>query len=405
MLRPRRLLGGLLAVLVLIGAAVAVTVAGAQSPTPLGLTLRSAGGQIGATVTGPDGATVTLVERVGDREVALAPVTLTGGRAVVPVLAPWTCEAQLRRFEARVDAEAAEAAVRTPSCARRLEVGDVPSDVRPGETVEVTLVDTWRQGERARACVDVPGARPRCRTVPVPASAKGTTLRYTLRAAGTTTIAVTGEGGRTVRRRVAVRPPAHLRVLATGDSMIQIIDSYLKARLPRATVRSDAHISTGISKPFMLDWVALAKRQAASVRPDATVMYIGANDGFPIGSAACCGSAWIDAYAQRAEEMMRAYLRGGRGHVYWLLLPPAGKPAFQRVFVAVNAALRKAAKEVGRGVELIDVGKLVAPGGRFTMTLNGHVVRQDDQVHLSTYGASLAANLIIGALRRDGLVA
>ena len=101
----------------------------------------------------------------------------------------------------------------------------------------------------------------------MPAAARGRTLRYTLRAAGTTTIDVTGTGGRTVHRRVRVAPPAHLRLLATGDSMIQIIDSYLGARLPHATVRSDAHISTGISKPFMLDWVALAKRQAARCAP------------------------------------------------------------------------------------------------------------------------------------------
>jgi hypothetical protein len=276
--------------------------------------------------------------------------------------------------------------------------------VRSGDQVRVTLVDSWGQGERAKACLDVPHASPRCRSVRVPAAPQGLTLRYTLRAAGTTTIAVPGEDGRTVYRRIAVRPPAHLRLLATGDSMIQIIDSYLKARLPGATVRSDAHISTGISKPFMLDWVALAKRQAASVRPDVTVMFIGANDGFPIGSAGCCGSDWIDAYAKRAETMMRAYLRDGQGHVYWLLLPPSGKPQFQRVFVAVNAALRQAAKAVGRGVELIDDGAVVAPGGHFSMTLNGKTVRQDDEVHLSTYGASIVANLIIGALRRDGLV-
>jgi hypothetical protein len=304
-----------------------------------------------------------------------------------------------------MDVEVARAAVRTPSCARRLQVGAVRRSVRPGATVSVTLVDSWGQGETARACLDAPRRAPRCRTVRVPATPKGTTLRYTLSAAGTTTIAVTGQGGRTVHRRVAVRPPAHLRVLATGDSMIQIIDSYLKTRLPGATVRSDARISTGISKPFMLDWVALAKRQAAAVRPDATVMFIGANDGFPIGSAACCGSDWIDAYAKRAEAMMRAYGRDGQGRVYWLLLPPAGKPAFQRVFVAVNAALRQAAKAVGKGVVLIDDGAVVAPGGHFSMTLNGKVVRQDDEVHLSTYGASIVANLIIGALRRDGLVA
>jgi lysophospholipase L1-like esterase len=400
--RPRLLLGGLLALLALIAA---VAVAGAQSPTPLGLALHSDAGRIGATITGPDGAAVALVERVGDRDVALPTVTLTGGRAEVAALAPWTCDAQLRRFEARTDAEVARAAVRTPSCARRLQVGAVDGHVQPGEKVRVTLVDAWGQGETAKACLDAPHAPARCRSVRVPASPNGRTLRYTLRTSGTTTIAVTGEGGRTVHRRIEVRPPAHLRVLATGDSMIQIIDSYLKARLPNATVRSDARISTGISKPFMLDWVGLAKRQAASVRPDVTIMFIGANDGFPIGSASCCGSDWIAAYAKRAETMMRAYLRDGRGHVYWLLLPPSGKPAFQRVFVAVNAALRQAAKAVGRGVELIDDGAVVAPDGHFSMTLNGKTVRQDDEVHLSTYGASVVANLIIGAMRRDGLVA
>jgi lysophospholipase L1-like esterase len=399
--RPRLLLGGLLAVLALVGAAVAA----AQAPPPLGLALHSADGRIGATITGPDGATVTLVEQVGGDELPLPGATLTGGRAEVATLAPWTCERQLRRFEARSDSEVARAAVRTPSCARRLQVSDVDASVRPGDRVAVTLVDGWGQGERARVCLDAPHVRARCRTVTVPSSPRGLTLRYTLTRAGTTTIAVTGQGGRTVHRRIAVRPPAHIRLLATGDSMIQIIDSYLNARLPHATVHSDAHISTGISKPFMLDWVALAKRQAASIRPDVTVMFIGANDGFAIGSAACCGSDWVDAYAKRVETMMRAYLRDGHGRVYWLLLPPAGKASFERVFVAVNAALRKAAKVVGPGVVLLDDGAIVAPGGHFSMTLNGKVVRQDDQVHLSTYGASLVANEIIEALRRDGLVA
>ena len=68
---------------------------------------------------------------------------------------------------------------------------------------------------------------------------------------------------------------------------------------------------------------------------------------------------------------MRAYLRDGHGRVYWLLLPPAGKPAFQRVFVAVNAALRQAAKAVGDGVELLDDGAIVAPGGHFTRPCTG----------------------------------
>ena len=53
-------------------------------------------------------------------------------------------------------------------------------------------------------------------------------------------------------RRPGVRAHGRLRLLATGDSMIQIVDSLLKQRLERrraTSVRSDARISTGISKP------------------------------------------------------------------------------------------------------------------------------------------------------------
>jgi len=81
--------------------------------------------------------------------------------------------------------------------------------------------------------------------------------------------------------------------------MIQIIDSFLAQRLkPKgARVVSDAHISTGISKPEMLDWIAHARSSARTVKPDVTVMFIGANDGFPMAgrsgrSVPCCGRAW-----------------------------------------------------------------------------------------------------------------
>ena len=88
-----------------------------------------------------------------------------------------------------------------------------------------------------------------------------------------------------MRRTVRARPPSgRLRLLATGDSMIQIIDCYLQQRLGSrgVRVRSDARICTGISKPSLLDWQAQARRQAAR-RPDVVVMFLGANDGFPMG--------------------------------------------------------------------------------------------------------------------------
>ncbi|MGH2919792.1 MAG: GDSL-type esterase/lipase family protein [Solirubrobacteraceae bacterium] len=199
-----------------------------------------------------------------------------------------------------------------------------------------------------------------------------------------------------------------LRLLATGDSMIQIVDGYLARKLERrrkTRVRSEAHISTGISNPKRLNWVTRARRQASGTKPDVTVMFIGANDGFNMGSAVCCNAPWVAEYARRVQSMMRSYRRGGRSLVYWLTLPAPSKPNFAKVFSPVNEAIRRAGKRFDSGVRVIDLAKVFTPGGVFrkTMVFRGRrvTVRQGDGVHLSTAGASIAATLIIERLRAD----
>jgi lysophospholipase L1-like esterase len=232
---------------------------------------------------------------------------------------------------------------------------------------------------------------------------------------GACTQVVPGSGARELRTRAPRRPEfareGHLRLLATGDSMIQIVDSFLKARLERrraTRVRSDARISTGLSKPFMLDWVKKAREQARSVHPDVTAVFIGANDGFPMktpsgASALCCAAAWVAEYARRVESMMRSYRRGGRSLVYWLTLPTPRRGDFARIYRAVNKAIKRAAGRVGRGARVIDLVKVFTPGGRFRqyVRFRGKNVnaRQGDGVHLSTAGASIAATLLIDRLR------
>jgi hypothetical protein len=196
-------------------------------------------------------------------------------------------------------------------------------------------------------------------------------------------------------------------MLVTGDSMIQPLDEFLRTRLrPRGMrVTSEPEISTGISKPGLLDWPANARRQAGAVRPDVTVMLLGANDGFAMGSAACCGDAWVAEYARRARGMMDAYARGGRGRVYWALLPAPRPSSFRTSFRAVNAALVRAAREAGADVRLLRLDRYFTPGGAFRefMRVGGATrrVRQADGVHLTAAGASLAAGLVVRALRGE----
>ena len=215
-------------------------------------------------------------------------------------------------------------------------------------------------------------------------------------------------------RRPAFTREGRLRLLATGDSMIQIVDSILERRLERrrgTRVRSDARISTGLSKPSMFDWVRRAREQARALHPDVTVMFIGANDGFPMrtpagASVRCCGDGWVAAYARRVEAMMRSYRRRGRAYVYWMTLPAPNRSDFARVYRAVNRAIRKASARVGRGVRVIDLVPVFTPGGEFRrhVRFRGRRVnaRQDDGVHLSTAGAAIAATLLVDRLKADG---
>jgi hypothetical protein len=103
--------------------------------------------------------------------------------------------------------------------------------------------------------------------------------------------------------------------------------------------------------------------------------------------------------------MMRTYLFGGRGRVYWLLLPQARGGFFRMIFPAVNAALRKAAKPLGKRVRLIRLNQVFTPGGRFQQFITWHGrrinARQKDGVHLSVPGASIAATYVARAIRGD----
>jgi hypothetical protein len=234
--------------------------------------------------------------------------------------------------------------------------------------------------------------------------AGGVTVHLRAARAGLGRVSVSGTGF-AVRERLEVRAAgAKLRLLATGDSMIQIIDSLLAQKFHPARVTSDARISTGISKPFLLDWVRHARGEASRVRPQVTVMFIGANDGFAIGKAPCCGAAWIRAYARRVATMMGDYRRGGAGRVYWLTLPTPRDAERKSIYNAVNEAIKRAAAGFSPDeVSVIDLVPVFTPGGVFRSSIHGRVVRQADGIHLNVAGARIAARLILRRIRADGI--
>jgi hypothetical protein len=135
------------------------------------------------------------------------------------------------------------------------------------------------------------------------------------------------------------------RLLVTGDSMIQPLDAELAGALSDRGVKvvRDPHLGTGISKAFLLDWGELSSEQVRRQKPDAVVVFIGANEGFPMEGAGgreveCCGADWAALYANRARRMADTYRQDGNARVYWITVPTARDADRARIGRVVNAA-------------------------------------------------------------------
>jgi lysophospholipase L1-like esterase len=365
-------------------------------------------GWIRLVAGGADASSVTLAEQLGAEQQPIAEVRPAGGKVVVRHAAIWRCDRYLRHFVATEALPDGSARTATPSCRNRLALS---ASASKGRRITVRVSDRWGVGDvPARACAAAPGRTLACHSVQIPRGRKRALLSYRARTPGLWSVSLQTAWGQSATDGVYIRPARPLRLLATGDSMIEYVDVALKDRLAGrgVKVRSDARVSTGLSKPFLLDWPRLAKHQAASVRPDVSVVFVGANDGFPFGKARCCGNGWIDAYASRAQRMMDAYSRGGRGLVYWLTLPAPRPAEWRPVYPAVNRALKRAAAGLGGRVRILDLAKVFTPGNRFRSTIMWHgrseTVRQGDGIHLSPAGASIAELLIERALRQDGVI-
>lgn len=207
------------------------------------------------------------------------------------------------------------------------------------------------------------------------------------------------------------RPALHT-LLVTGDSMSEPLDADLaKALVARHVhVIQDPHIGTGISTTFVINWSKLASSQVAADHPNAVVVFIGANDGFPMPGpggheVACCTASWAAIYAERVRQIMDTYRQPGAARVYWMTLPAPRDPARARIARVVNAAIRVAAEPWAAQVRIIDTVPIFTPGltYRDAMSVGGTqtIVRQADGIHLNEAGSQLLATTVLSAVQAD----
>lgn len=210
------------------------------------------------------------------------------------------------------------------------------------------------------------------------------------------------------------RPPPKQpleRLLVTGDSLSQPLDIELARSLTPdgVDVVRDAHVGTGISNEVLVDWGQLSESQTSKYDPQAVVVFIGANEGYPLpgpkGDIACCSADWATILANRARQMMANYRQNGKALVYWLTVPTPRDPARQRIQKVVNQAIEVAAQPWRSDVRIIDTVPVFTPDGKYSDSLQidgrDQIVRESDGIHLNEVGSAKAADVLMDRLDQD----
>jgi hypothetical protein len=292
----------------------------------------------------------------------------------------------------------------------------ISGHVHVGGSIVIRLHDRLKAGGfRLSICITPPGGRLACRRLHLRSGRPNRMVRIPVARPGGWRVSVRSHYGLRKDRQIWVSHPGRIRLLAAGDSEMQILDTFIGQDVGRygVSVTSDARISTGLTNSFFFDWPRHARAQAATLHPDATVFFIGANDGFGVTGPAghqvgCCGADWAAGYANLVAQMMRIYLRGQGGRVYWFVLPTPRPANFQHLFNAVNAGIRSAARRFPGRVSLIDTNAFFTPGNRYRdfMVYHGHgfVIHEPDGIHLSTASDKIDASFVVRRLLHDRLI-
>ncbi|HWK30231.1 MAG TPA: GDSL-type esterase/lipase family protein [Solirubrobacter sp.] len=213
--------------------------------------------------------------------------------------------------------------------------------------------------------------------------------------------------------QLGTKPPAPRplkRVLVTGDSMSTPLDTSVARALAGTGVKvtREPHLGSGISKSFLVDWGELSSTQVRKLHPDAVVVFIGANEGFPFErdgrEIKCCGAPWAAEYANRVRAMMNTYRADGRARVYWVKLPTVRSKPRSAIGRVVNAAIDVAAEPWKSQVRVIDTIATFTPNGyRDAMEIDGQdtIVRQPDGIHFNDAGSAYLARIVLDRVRQD----
>jgi uncharacterized protein len=200
-----------------------------------------------------------------------------------------------------------------------------------------------------------------------------------------------------------------LRVLSVGDSLGVDFGGPFADDLSATGVVDpvvDAHVDTGLSRPDYFDWPAELQADLTQFRPEAVVVFLGANDPQNLvdaGDAVDYGTPrWDDVYAARVGQFMSEATSAG-ARVLWVGMPPMADSGLNGEMQVVNGIFQQQAA-VHPGVSYLSSWTVLGtPQGAFTEYLSDAsgapvAVREPDGTHVSPAGADVLSHSVIAAM-------
>lgn len=210
--------------------------------------------------------------------------------------------------------------------------------------------------------------------------------------------------------------PAKRTVLVVGDSMMKIPAGALArefAAYPDIEVVPNVRIGTGLARLDMYDWHG-ALRQAASLKPEAAVVWFGGNDAQPMktdaGLLEVGTPAWNVEYGRRVAQTLAILKEIGVRHILWIGMPDMRDSRLQQCGTTVTRIVKEQTAAAG-AIFFDTVPVLSVTPGKFSPYVLGPkalpiVVRSSDGGHLNMAGAELlAARLMVPLGKALGLPA
>ncbi len=201
-----------------------------------------------------------------------------------------------------------------------------------------------------------------------------------------------------------VNEASPLRVYVAGDSQAEYLGQAITTESPgyALEVEVDDRISTSLARPDYFNWPAEFAAKVSDDRPEAVVLFIGANDHQDMadseGNRLVEGTPdWQSEWSARLTLVLDL-LAAQDTAVYWVSQPPMRDGSLNAGVTLINQ-LAQPIVEAHANATYIDIWDLFGGDGSY----QDHVVgpsgetidaRVDDGVHVSRSGASWIADLV-----------